>query len=84
MQIDVVAKVLKHLHSVQARFYCPQTSLSLDVQCRDEISALKETFWVQKELCYGQRTDHLLEGLLAHACCACHQRWRELMPLLWQ
>ncbi len=29
---------LKHLPSVETRFYCPQAFLSLDVQCRDDVS----------------------------------------------
>ncbi len=33
--------VLKHLHNVEPRFYCPQTFLSLDFQCRDDVSELK-------------------------------------------
>ena len=32
---------LKHLHNVETRFYCPQTFLSLDFQCRDDVSELK-------------------------------------------
>ena len=31
---------LKHLHNVDARIHGPQTFLSLDVQCRDDISGL--------------------------------------------
>ncbi len=30
--------VLQHLHNVEMRFYCPQTFLSSDCQCRDEVS----------------------------------------------
>ncbi len=33
--------VLKHLHNVETRFYCPQMFLSLDFQCRDDVSELK-------------------------------------------
>ena len=33
--------MLKHLHNVETRFYCPQTSLSLDFQCRADISEIK-------------------------------------------
>ncbi len=29
---------LKHLHTVEVRFYCPQTILYLDCQCRDDVS----------------------------------------------
>ncbi len=32
---------LKHLHNVETRFYCPQAFLSLDFQCRDDVSELK-------------------------------------------
>ena len=32
---------LKHLHNVEARFYCPHTFLSLDFRCRDDVSALE-------------------------------------------
>ncbi len=32
---------LKHLHSVETRFYCPQAFLSLDFQCRDDVFELK-------------------------------------------
>jgi len=35
---------LKHLHNVETRFYCPLTFLSLDFQCRDDVSELEETF----------------------------------------
>ncbi len=28
----------KHLHDVETRFYCPQKFLSLDLQCRDDVS----------------------------------------------
>ncbi len=31
---------LKHLHTVETRFYCPHTFLYLDSQCGDEISEL--------------------------------------------
>ena len=40
---------LKHLHNVELHSYCHQAFLSLDVQCRDDISELKQTFWEQKE-----------------------------------
>ncbi len=36
---------LKHLHNGETRFYCPQTSLSLDFQCRDDIYELQQPFW---------------------------------------
>jgi len=36
---------LKHLLKVRTRFYCPQAFLSLDFQCRDDVSELKQTFW---------------------------------------
>jgi len=29
---------LRHLHSVQRWFYCPQLFLGLDFQCRDDVS----------------------------------------------
>ena len=32
---------LKHLHNVETRFYCPQTFLYLDFQCRDGVSEFK-------------------------------------------
>ena len=32
---------LKHLHNVEMRFHCPQAFLSLDFQCRDDVSELK-------------------------------------------
>ncbi len=32
---------LKHLHHVEKSFYCPQTFLSFDFQCRDDICELK-------------------------------------------
>jgi len=28
---------LKHFHSVETGFYCPQAFLSLDFQCRDDV-----------------------------------------------
>ncbi len=36
---------LKHLHNVETRYYCSQTFLSLDYQCRDDISETKYMFW---------------------------------------
>ncbi len=36
---------IKHLHTVETRFDCPQTFLSWDFQCRDDVSELKQTFW---------------------------------------
>jgi len=41
---------LKHLHNVETCFYCPQTFLSLDFQCRDAISELKQMFRGCQEL----------------------------------
>jgi len=41
---------LKHLHNVETPFDCPQTSLSVDFQCRDGVSELKWTFWDETEL----------------------------------
>lgn len=35
----------KHLHNVETHFYCPQTLLSVDIQCRDDIFELKQRFW---------------------------------------
>ena len=32
---------LQHLHDVETRRYCPRAFLSLDLQCRDDISVLK-------------------------------------------
>ncbi len=42
-QLDhqVLCNTLKHLPNVETRFYCPQTFLSLDFQCRDDVSELK-------------------------------------------
>jgi len=36
---------LNNLHNVETRFYYAQTFLSSDLQCRDDVSALKYTFW---------------------------------------
>lgn len=36
---------LKHAPGMKKRFYCPQASLSLYFQCRDDIPELKYTFW---------------------------------------
>jgi len=33
--------ILKHLHNVETHFHCPQTFLSLDFQCRDDVSELE-------------------------------------------
>ncbi len=35
---------VKHLH-VEKRLYCPQTFLSLNFQCRDDVSELRQMFW---------------------------------------
>ena len=40
---------LKHLYNVETRFHCPQTFLSLDLQCRDDVSERKQTFWDWEE-----------------------------------
>ena len=32
-----VCTPLRHLHNVEARFWCPQTFLRLDSQCRDDV-----------------------------------------------
>jgi hypothetical protein len=31
-------RYLKHLPNVKTRFYCPQAFLSLDFQCKDDVS----------------------------------------------
>ena len=41
---------LNHIYNVETRFYCPQTFLCLDFQCRDDVSEVKQTFWHCKEL----------------------------------
>ena len=35
---------VKHLHNVDTQLYCPPTFLSLDFQCSDDVSELKQTF----------------------------------------
>ena len=35
------SKGLKHLHNVETGFCCPQAFLSVDFQCRDDVSELK-------------------------------------------
>jgi hypothetical protein len=42
--IKMLARNLKHLHSVETRFYCLQTFLSPDFQCRGDVSEFKQTF----------------------------------------
>ena len=37
--------MLKHLPKVETCFYCPQALLSLDLQCRDDVSELKYMVW---------------------------------------
>ncbi len=37
--------VLKHLPIVETLFHCPQAFLSLGIQCRDDVSGLKQMFW---------------------------------------
>jgi len=39
---------LKHLHNVETRFYCSQTFLSLDFQCKDDISECYRRFGIEK------------------------------------
>jgi hypothetical protein len=41
---------LKHLPSVETRIYCPQAFLSLDFQCRDDVSELNRRFGIEKSL----------------------------------
>ena len=36
---------LTHLLDVETRYHCPLTILSLDFQCRDDISEVEQTFW---------------------------------------
>ena len=38
---DVASGHPNHLHNVSTRFHCPQTFLSLDFQCRDDVSESK-------------------------------------------
>ena len=40
-QLYLLLVELKHLHNVETCFYCPQASLSLDFQCRDDVSDLQ-------------------------------------------
>ena len=42
--------VLQHLRNVETRLYCPQAFLSLDFQCRDDVSEVKQTFRDYKSL----------------------------------
>ena len=35
---------LKHLHNAERRFDCPQTFLSSNFQCRDDVPELMKTF----------------------------------------
>ena len=39
---------VKHLHNVETSLYRPQTFLSLDFQCRDDISELDRRFVIEK------------------------------------
>ncbi len=41
---------LKHLHNVETRFYCRHALLSLDFQCRVDISESNKMTWEYKEL----------------------------------
>ncbi len=41
IRIGITLSNLTHLSTVETRFYCPQAFLSLDFQCRDDISELK-------------------------------------------
>ena len=45
-QAFLMQKDLNHVHNVEKRFYCPQTFLSLNLQCRDDVSELK--FGIEK------------------------------------
>jgi len=36
-----LSSYLNHLHNVETRVYCPLTFLSLDFQCKDDVSELK-------------------------------------------
>ena len=44
----VTTTVLKHLHNLEMRVYCPQTFPYLDFQCRDDVSELKYMFRFEK------------------------------------
>ncbi len=41
---------LKHLHNEETRFYCSQTFLYLDFQCRDDASEVNLTFGIEKSM----------------------------------
>ena len=58
---------LEHLHSVETHFYCPQTFLSLDSQCRDEVSELKLRRIGIEKSCAATIKTHSACTLLCHA-----------------
>ena len=60
----------KHLHNVEMRFYRPQTFLSSDFQCRDDVSELKQRFQDCKELARCSK---------AHLHCSCVRSHRSLV-----
>ncbi len=68
---------IKHLHNVETRFYCPQTFLHLDFQCRDDVSELKYMFRDWEELL---NVNVLMSGtsMCTSECCALHRK-----KLLW-
>ena len=49
MLLDCLGSPLRHFHNVETRFYCPQPFLSVNFQCRDDVSELRQTFWDWKE-----------------------------------
>ena len=43
---------VKHLHNVETHFYCPQTFLSLEFRCKDDVSGLKiDVSGLRRALC---------------------------------
>ena len=49
-----LVKALQHLHNVETQLYSPQTILTLDFQCRDDVSELVFGCFVIEKCCMNR------------------------------
>ena len=59
---------LKHLHNVEMHCYCPQMFLSLNFQCRDDVSEFKLAVLGLKRAIYHVQVYVITAGLIALSC----------------
>ena len=61
--------VLKHLHNVKMRSYCPETFLILYFQCSEAVSELEQKFWD----CLSRMCSCWLQHISGIIRCGCSQ-----------